>query len=133
MRDGFRPLSVSRGFIDHNGPYGWREVADGRLEFGFQSDHRHVNPNGVLHGGAVIGFLDTVLGHAVVHATGRRCATVSLDTRFIAAGQPGQWITGRVEIRKLTRSMAFVDGDALAGNTLLVAASAIFRIFDAPV
>ncbi len=127
---GFQLIAAAEGFIGHNGPYHWRQDAAGRLEFGFQSDARHVNPNGVLHGGAVLGFLDTILGHVVAHETQRRCATIALDSRFIAAIAPGPWISGRATIRKLTRSLAFVDAEATANETLLVTATAVFRIFD---
>jgi acyl-coenzyme A thioesterase PaaI-like protein len=127
---GFRLVAAAEGFIGHNGPYYWRRDAASRLEFGFQSDARHNNPNGVLHGGAVLGFLDTILGHVVVHETGKRCATIALDSRFVAATPPGQWISGRVSARKVTRSLAFLDAEAMAGDILLVTATAIFRVFD---
>jgi acyl-coenzyme A thioesterase PaaI-like protein len=128
--EGFRPIVIAEGFIGHNGPYYWRRGNDGRFEFGFQSDARHGNPNGVLHGGAVLGFLDTILGHAVVVETKRRCATISLDARFVAAASPGSWLSGRAIIRKLTRGLAFVDGEAAVQNTLIVTATSIFRVFD---
>jgi acyl-coenzyme A thioesterase PaaI-like protein len=127
---GFQPFGVTDGFIGHNGPYYWRQDSEGQLEFGFQTDARHGNPNGVLHGGAVLGFLDTILGHAVVRGAQRPCATISLDSRFIATAAPGEWIGGRTTIRKLTRSFAFVDAEALAGERLLVTATAVFRIFE---
>jgi hypothetical protein len=56
--------------------------------------------------------------------------TVSLDSRFIDTASPGAWIDGRTTLRKLTRSFAFVDGEAFEGDKLLVAATAIFRVFD---
>jgi acyl-coenzyme A thioesterase PaaI-like protein len=126
----FQPFGVNEGFIGHNGPYYWRLDPAGQLEFGFASDARHGNPNGVLHGGAVLTFLDTILGHAVVSETKRLCATISLDSRFIAAVAPGAWIDGRTTIRKVTRSFAFVDGEASAGDKLLVTATAVFRVFE---
>jgi uncharacterized protein (TIGR00369 family) len=127
---GFKVIATTQGFIGHNGPYYWRRDGDGRLEFGFRTDARHANPHGVLHGGAVLGFLDTILGHAIVDETRKRCATVALDSRFVAAIAPGAWVSGRTVIKKLTRSLAFIDGEAMADDTLLVAASAIFRVFD---
>jgi len=127
---GFKPFWVTDGFIGLNGPYYSREDSEGRVDFGFQTDARHGNPNGVLHGGAVLTFLDTILGHAVVREAKRPCATVSLDSRFIATVAPGAWIGGHTTVRKLTRSFAFVDAEALAGDKLLVTATAIFRIFD---
>lgn len=129
--DGFKPLRIDGGYIPLNGPFHYRRDAEGRLEFGFQSDARHGNPNGVMHGGAILGFLDTVLGHAIVRETRRYCATVSLDSQFMASVAPGPWITGRVRIKRVTRTLAFVDGEAAAGETVLVSATAVFRLFEA--
>ena len=128
--DGFQQFWVTNGFIGHNGPYYWRKDEAGLFEFGFQTDERHGNPNGVLHGGSILGFLDTILGHAVVTGAGKKCATVSLDSRFISTAAPGAWIGGRTALRKLTRSFAFVDAEAFEGDKLLVTATAIFRVFD---
>ncbi|MFO1108717.1 MAG: PaaI family thioesterase [Bradyrhizobium sp.] len=127
---GFQPFGVSDGFIGHNGPYFWRSIEDGSVEFGFQTDARHGNPNGVLHGGAVLAFLDTILGHAVFKGAGKKCATISLDSRFIGTAAPGAWIGGRTTLRNLTRSFAFVDAEAFEGDKLLVTSTAIFRVFD---
>ena len=126
----FQPFGVTDGFVGHIGPYFWRQDSSGEFEFGFQTDPRHGNPNGVLHGGAVLSFLDTILGHTVVRESKRLCATVSLDSRFISGIPPGAWIGGRATIRKLTRGFAFIDGEAFADDKLLVTATAIFRIFE---
>ena len=125
---GFKQYWVTDGFIGHGGPYYWRKNEAGRLEFGFQTDARHGNPNGVLHGGAILTFLDTILGHFVFSEARKNCVTISLDSRFIGTASPGAWIDGRTTLRKLTRSFAFVDGEAFEGDKLLVAATAIFRV-----
>lgn len=128
--DGFKPLRIEGGYIPLNGPYFYRRDGEGRLEFGFQSDQRHGNPNGFMHGGAILGFLDTILGHAIVRETRRTCATISLDSQFMASIAPGPWILGRVRIKRVTRTLAFVDGDAAAGDTVLVSATGVFRLFE---
>jgi acyl-coenzyme A thioesterase PaaI-like protein len=128
--EGFKPYPLTGGFVGHNGPYFWRQDAAGAYEFGFQTDDHHGNPYGFVHGGAVLGFLDTILGGAVFRETKRRCATVSLDSRFIAATAPGVWITARTTMKKVTRTFAFVDGEAFDGDKLLVTAAAVFRIFE---
>ena len=128
--DGFNLLPLSQGFIDHNGPYYWRKDEGGAAEYGFQSDARHGNPYGFLHGGAVLGFLDTILGSTLFAVTKKRCATVSLDSRFVSGTAPGPWITGRASVKKVTRTFAFVDAEAFAGDKLLVTAAAVFRVFD---
>jgi acyl-coenzyme A thioesterase PaaI-like protein len=126
----FTPFALDGGFIGHNGPYYWGKDAAGDFVYGFQSDARHGNPNGVLHGGAITAFVDTFLGHALVMQTARPCATVALNTQFVAGVATGGWIAGRGRIRQLTRSMAFLDAEALAGDTLLLTATAIFRLFE---
>jgi uncharacterized protein (TIGR00369 family) len=128
----FTAFAMSEGFIDHNGPYFWGKDAAGEFVYGFQSDARHGNPNGVLHGGAVTAFVDTFLGHAVVTRTARPCATVALNVQFVGGVPAGGWIAGRARLRQLTRTMAFLDAEATCGDRLLLTATAIFRLFDAP-
>jgi acyl-coenzyme A thioesterase PaaI-like protein len=127
---GFKPIADDSGFVAVNGPYYWRRDDAGELRYLFFSEQRHANPNRVVHGGAILGFLDTVIGKAVVHQTRRNCATIALDSRFVAPAAVGVWIEGRVSIKKLTRSLAFVDGEASADGELLATVSAIFRLFD---
>ena len=127
---GYRPFEHGGGYIALSGPYHWKRDEAGVFQYGFQSDHRHGNPNGVLHGAAILAFVDTFFGHAVVAATGRKCATIALNTQFVAGAPTGGWIDGGARLRKVTRTMAFLDGEASAGGTLLLTATAIFRIFE---
>jgi acyl-coenzyme A thioesterase PaaI-like protein len=126
---GYSALQESEGYIALSGPYFWARDAVGGFIYGFRSDDRHGNPNGVLHGAAIVTFVDTILGHAVVAATGCQCATVTLDSQFVAAIPTGTWIEGRVRLRKLSKTLAFLDAEATSGETLLLAATATFRIF----
>jgi uncharacterized protein (TIGR00369 family) len=126
---GYNMLPELNGYAAHSGPYFWSKDADGGLIYGFQSDERHGNPNGVLHGGAIVTFVDTALGHTVLTATGRRCTTVALDNQFVTAIPSGSWIDARVRVRKLSKTLAFLDAEATSAETLLLAATAIFRMF----
>jgi acyl-coenzyme A thioesterase PaaI-like protein len=128
---GYKLMLPNDGFMGCNGPYYLRRVAEGGYEYGFQSDARHRNPNNVLHGGAILGFLDTIMGHFAASSAKRPTATIGFDSRFLAGTSPGPWIEGRVAMRRLTRTLAFVDGEALADGKLLVTASGIFRVFEA--
>jgi acyl-coenzyme A thioesterase PaaI-like protein len=127
---GFKLMLPNDGFMANNGPYYLRRLPEGGYEYGFQSDARHKNPNNVLHGGAVIGFLDTILGHFAAASAKRPTATIGFDCRFLASAPPGSWIEGRAIMRRMTRTLAFVDGEAIAGGKLLVTASGIFRVFE---
>jgi acyl-coenzyme A thioesterase PaaI-like protein len=129
LPSGFKLMLPNDGFMANNGPYYLRRT-EGGYEYGFQSDARHKNPNNVLHGGAIIGFLDTIMGHFAAASAKRLTATIGFDTRFLAAAPPGSWIDGRVIMRRLTRTLAFVDGEAIADGKLLVTATGIFRVFE---
>lgn len=127
---GFKLMLPNDGFMAINGPYYLRRIPDIGYEYGFQSDARHKNPNNVLHGGAVIGFLDTIMGHFAAASAKRPTATIGFDCRFLASTQPGAWIEGRTIMRRMTRTLAFVDGEAIADGKLLVTASGIFKVFE---
>lgn len=127
--EGYTALAEQDGYIGLSGPFFWRRDEDGRYGYGFLSDARHGNPNGVLHGAAILTFVDTILGHAVVTATGRKCATIALTSQFVAGVPTGGWISGRADIRRLTKTLAFLDAEASAGDALLLTATAIFRLF----
>jgi acyl-coenzyme A thioesterase PaaI-like protein len=129
--NGFKLMLPNDGFMANTGTYYLcRLPEDGGYAYGFQSDDRHRNPNNVLHGGAVIGFLDTIMGHFAATSAKRPTATIGFDTRFLASTQPGAWIEGRVMMRRMTRTLAFVDGEAIADGKLLVTASGIFKVFE---
>lgn len=127
---GFAPFEFADGYIGLSGPFFWKREGEGFV-YGFHSDRRHQNPNGVLHGAAVLTFLDTCLGHAIVATTGRKCATVALNAQFVAGAPAGGWVSASVRFRRTTRTMAFLDCEASSGDTLLVTATAIFRVFEA--
>jgi acyl-coenzyme A thioesterase PaaI-like protein len=127
---GFKVMLPNDGFAGNNGPYFLRRLAEGGYEYGFQSDARHANPNGVLHGGAIIGFLDTIMGHFASSSAKSPTATIGFDCRFITSAKPGAWIEGRVTMRRLARTLAFVDAEATSDGTLLVTASGIFKVFE---
>jgi acyl-coenzyme A thioesterase PaaI-like protein len=126
---GFRRFEDFEGFIGLTGPYWWRDDGTGVVDYGFRADRRHGNPNGVLHGGCFTTFMDTVLGYEVIRVTGRRCATIALDTKFLSSGVVGDWVLGRVKVRRITGSMAFIDGEVFAGDKLVVLVTAVFRVF----
>ncbi len=128
---GYTPFREGGGYIGLSGPFYWKKLESGEYAYGFQSDERHANPNGVLHGASLVTFVDTLLGHAVVFATGKACATVALTTQFVAGAPVGRWISGAARMRRLTRSMAFLDADVSDGDVLLMTATAVFRIFEA--
>jgi len=126
---GFKAFPHQEGYMALNGPYYLKDVGDGHFDYGFPSDDRHNNPNGVLHGGALFSFADSFLGHMIVTATGRHCATVTITTEFVAGAQAGSWIEGKAEIKKLTGRMAFINAEVSCKGELMMAVTGVFRLF----
>lgn len=127
--EGFQPLTMSSGFIDMLGPFYWKDAEGGLFLFGFESSEKHGNPNGVVHGAAFAALVDTCMGHAIENSTGRKCATIALDTQFVAGGKVGGWIEARTRIRKMTKTLAFLESEVFAEGALVMTATAIFRVF----
>ena len=128
--EGYTPFLESSGYIALNGPYYEKKMADGTYRYGFASDERHSNPNNVIHGAALVGFADTILGHNIVKVTGRYCATITLTTEFITGTSVGNWIEAAVRIKKTTRNMAFANADVYFEEKLLLSATSIFKLFE---
>ena len=130
--EGFIPLPDNTGYIGHNGPYYAKPLDDGTWRYGFPTDERHGNPNNVLHGAAMTGFIDTAFGHSLVFTLMQMCATVTLNAEFVSGVPAGRWLEASVEIKHHTKSIAYLQGDVYAGDQLLLSASGIWRIFETP-
>jgi uncharacterized protein (TIGR00369 family) len=73
------------------------------------------NPEtGVIHGGAVTTLLDNVSGLAVFAAMEELTSIATLDLRidYMRAATPGKDILGHAYCYKVTRTIAFVRGEA---------------------
>jgi uncharacterized protein (TIGR00369 family) len=127
--EGFKAFGFEEGFVADIGPIYYKRLPDGTTRFGMQTGPRHINPNGVLHGGVFFGFADTFMGRLVWERSQCRCATITLTTEFVASGKAGQWIEGAGTVTRETRSLAFVRGEVFAGDELLMQATGVWRIF----
>lgn len=131
--EGYRALSRIGGFIALAGPYYFRERTEGDdpdvFHYGFQSADEHKNTNGVVHGGALLTFADTAMGATVYHLAGRPCATISLNSEFVSAAKPGNWIDATVTITRQTRSLTFARAILSSGEETLLTASGIWKLF----
>jgi len=75
-------------------------------------EHRHLNINGVVHGGVYATILDTAMGAAVVTllGPGETTATTSLYVEFLRAAREGDHLTARGGVLRRGRHIAFVEG-----------------------
>ena len=100
LAEQFDPFEASLG------PY-FQRMHDGAREFAFLLDDRHINAQGVAHGGALLTFADAALGYAIWEATDRGpCVTVSQQRKFdyIISYQRDLKSQSQLQVKSLVRS-----------------------------
>jgi uncharacterized protein (TIGR00369 family) len=83
-----------------------------------QVEHRHLNINGVVHGGVYATILDTAMGGAVVSLLGptETTATTSLYVEFLRAAREGETLTARGDVLRRGRHIAFAEGNLFGAD-----------------
>jgi uncharacterized protein (TIGR00369 family) len=76
-------------------------------------ERRHLNINGVVHGGVYATILDTAMGGAVVSllTPDETTATTSLYVEFLRAAREGELLTAVGHLLRRGRHVAFVEGE----------------------
>lgn len=121
--EGFRSMPhIRSGFLHANGPFYAKAEGD-KLVIGFPIEERHTNSNGVAHGGMILGFSDFMLTAGLNWGAklSRFLVTVSVSCDFAGPAKLGDWVEGRVDVLRVTRSMVFGQGLITTGNGDLVA------------
>lgn len=126
--DGYRPWRDPGAFIEHNGQLYHRQEADGGFRYGFRAAPGHGNYNGQVHGGWLFSFADQVTSRVVYAESRRGCATVTLDARFLAPVQIGDWVEAAVETVRLTGSLAFMRCTLSVGAREVFTAAGVWRL-----
>jgi len=116
------------GFSGFTGPMWSRPEGDG-WAYGVLADERHANGHGIVHGGMLVTLLDNTLGLTVWNATGQRpSVTMQLNTHFLAAAHPGEFLEARGEILRIAKSVVFVRGTLSVGDRAVAAADGIWKV-----
>ena len=76
-------------------------------------EHRHLNINGVVHGGVYATILDTAMGASVVSllTEDETTATTSLYVEFLRAAREGDLLVARGEVLRRGHHIAFAEGN----------------------
>jgi uncharacterized protein (TIGR00369 family) len=86
------------------------EASPGEVSVAMLVEDRHVNLQGLVHGGMVAILADTACGLSIRSAMepGRLHVTADLDIHFLAPAKPGV-LVGRGKAVKVGRSLAFAE------------------------
>jgi uncharacterized protein (TIGR00369 family) len=119
------------GFVDTIGPLWIR--TDGHVpRFGFVVEAKHLNRIGSVHGGMLLSVLDHAFGMAVVASLRTsQAATVQMSAQFVGAVRAGDFVETDCTVLRRTRSLMFLRGECRVGDTIVVAADGVFKLFGA--
>ena len=126
---GYVEIATGNGFSSRNATF-YGQWVNERLRLGFRVGEQHRNLGGVLHGGMLATFADTLLPCAAMYQAfaGRRfLPTISLQIDYLAPAAMGAWVHGEAEVLRTTRNMVFMQGLIHADNALIARVSGVFK------
>jgi acyl-coenzyme A thioesterase PaaI-like protein len=110
----------------------WAKKTENHWCYGMLTTAEHANPQGVLHGGMLMTFADHGLSMLAWEAAQRvPCTTIQLNTHFLAAVEPGEFVELRGEVTRATRGLVFVRGILLVGDRDVAVVDGIWRVLRA--
>jgi uncharacterized protein (TIGR00369 family) len=136
--EGFRRIDFDRDrpdatFNTHIGTLYIKRGAKGaRDEFvmGFRVQAHMCNPAGGLHGGMMMTVADLVgtMGGGTLAGIRKFLPTVNMTFDFVAPARIGDWVEGRPELVRVTRSLLFTNIYLTVGEQKILRASSIAKI-----
>jgi len=97
---------------------------------GFRVQPHMCNPAGGLHGGMMMAVADLLgtMGGGVLADIKKFLPTVSMSCDFVAPARKGDWVEGRPELVRATRSLLFTNIYLTVSDQKILRASAIAKI-----
>jgi len=142
------PLIDHRPDPDHPGWWSWavrtdnrfnqvigtllvRENGPGRGICRMFPDESHSNLGDMVHGGAILTFIDMALfaGGRMAGAEVNRAVTLDLSTRFLSPGRIGVPLDAEVELLRETGRLIFLDGRVTQEDELVASFTGALRKF----
>lgn len=116
------------GLIENIGPLLAKREGES-WRYGLQTGPQHANAIGRIHGGTIAALADQAMALYAWEAAARRpVVTVHMDTRFLAAATPGDFLEAEVNIRHKTYTILFIEASISTGDTPIALASGILQI-----
>ena len=108
-----------------------RENGPGRGICRMFPDESHSNLGDMVHGGAILTFIDMALfaGGRMAGAEVNRAVTLDLSTRFLSPGRIGVPLDAEVELLRETGWLIFLDGRVTQEDELVASFTGALRKF----
>ena len=129
MSSEFEQISLTPGFMKHNGGVLFRNISETEYEFKSTINENHLNAAGITHGGYISALIDAGAGTSAHRSAGNaQCVTVSLDIKFIGTSKIGSEIIGKVKILKKTKTLVFLFCELNCDEKIITSASGVWKI-----
>lgn len=97
--------------------------------YGLRTSERHANAIGSIHGGTITMLADQAMAMVAWDAVDRQpVVTIHIDTRFVAATRPGDFLEVKSFIKHRTSSILFVEASVMTKDRDIAQASGILRV-----
>ena len=116
------------GYNTHIGPIQFAALGESRWCATVVLDSRHINVGGVCHGGMLLSLADVAMGASTFAAGGGHpCATIQMDSHFIAAAKAGQRLVAVATQLRKVRDISFMQCEIWAADRLIMRASGTWK------
>lgn len=116
------------GFMGVAGPLWTRRTHDG-WQYGLNTTDKHLNPAGVVHGGALLTLADHVMSAVAWEACERQpCLTLDMSAQFLSSVRNGDWLTATAQVVRQSRSLIFMEVALDVESKVAFKAQALLKI-----
>lgn len=120
------------GYIGAAGPL-WTKREGDAWAYGLLASEQHLNPAGIVHGGALTTLVDHALSTVAWQACERTpCVTLQLDMHFMHSVTVGQFALARAHVVRSMRSLLFMRAEVAVNGHLVASAQAIVKRLGEP-
>ncbi|HXD40937.1 MAG TPA: PaaI family thioesterase [Ramlibacter sp.] len=132
--EGFRRLEAGGPYVRMMGPVYSRPVGDGTAIIALRVGQRHMNIQGVAHGGMLTTLADTALGINLSLVRGQRGGkvTASFTADFLSSARDGDWLEAHVTVTRVGKRLAYANCDLKVGDRHVLRSSAVFAMVERP-
>ena len=127
--EGYKKLGWHAGFDVLIGPMYYNKTESNDFKFITKILDKHLNANGVAHGGFSMTLTDIFFGTLAFVASGKKLtSTISLNCNFVSPGLQDEIVECDARVIRATRSMIFIEGNLMSKDKIIVSASGIWKI-----